>query len=95
MTFVPMTESDDVFRHESFDEQTKTAVCDAYNRAWLSLLSYGDTLANLNRYPDAQRLLIRRIVNAARMGMRDETQLQNEGLRYLKETLMPDWPRES
>ena len=94
MAFTPMTETDEVFRHESFDYDAKRAVCDAYNGAWLELLAWGDTLANTKRYPDAQRLLARRIINAARMGMRDVTGLRMEGISYLRNSLMPNWPRE-
>ena len=94
MSFTPMIESDEVLRHESFDDDAKRAVCDAYNGAWLEMQACGDTLANTKRYPDAQRLLARRIINAARMGMRDVTGLRMEGIRYVRDALMPNWPRE-
>jgi hypothetical protein len=94
MAFTPMTETDEVLCHESFDDAARKAVCDAYNGAWLLLLTEGDTLANTKRYPDAQRLLARRIINAARMGMRDVTSLRLEGISYLRNSLMPNWPRE-
>ena len=94
MAFTPMTETDEAFHHESFDDATKRVVCEAYNGAWLDLLLWGDTLANTKRYPDAQRLLARRIINAARMGARDVTRLRMEGISYLREALMPNWPRE-
>ena len=58
------------------------------------MLAWGDTLANTKRYPDTQRLLARRIINAARMGMRDVTQLRTEGIRHVRDMLMPNWPRE-
>ncbi len=35
--FVPMTETDDVLAHESFDDATKRAVCDTFNGAWLPM----------------------------------------------------------
>ena len=94
MSFTPMTETDEAFRHESFDDATKRMVCDAYNGAWLEMLAWGDTLANTKRYPDAQRLLARRIINAARMGMRDVTRLRMEGISHLRDALMPNWPLE-
>ena len=94
MAFIPMTETDEVFRHEAFDEATRRAVCGAYNGAWLSLLADGDPLADTRRHPDAQRLLAQRIINAARMGKRGLTELRMEGISFLRNSLMPNWPRE-
>ena len=93
-SFVPMTETDDVLAHEAFDDATKRAVCDAFNAAWLLMLTYADPVVNSERYPDAPALLARRIVGAARMGMRDIVALQWEGIRYLRAELTPNWPKD-
>jgi hypothetical protein len=93
MPLPPMTETDAVLRHEAFDDATKRLVCDAFNGAWLLLRVGGDPEANLDRYPDARALLARRIINAARMGTRDLDALKWDGIRYLRETLTPQWPK--
>jgi hypothetical protein len=46
MPFPPITESDELLHHEAFDDDTKRAVVDAFNGAWLMMLAYGDPLAN-------------------------------------------------
>jgi hypothetical protein len=92
--FVPMTETDDVLAHESFDDATKRAVCDAFNGAWLLMRTEADPVVNSGRHPDARALLARRIIGAARMGMRDVTALQWEGIRYLRGALTPNWPKD-
>ena len=89
----PMVETDEALRHESFDDETKRGVCRAFNNAWLFMQAGGDPLANTTRFPNARELLARRIIGAARMGMRDVTALEFEGIRYLRNTLMPNWPK--
>ena len=94
MPLPPMTETDEVLRHETFDEDTKRAVCDAFNGAWVFMRAGADPLANTERYPEARSLLARRIINAARMGMKDAVELRLEGLRYIRTTLTSQWPKE-
>lgn len=89
-----MTETDDLQRHETFDDATKRAVCDAFNGAWLLMLTGADPLANAERYPQARAVLARRIINAARMGMTDPVELKYEGLRYIRSTLTDQWPKD-
>lgn len=89
-----MTETDEVLSHETFGDDTKRVVCDAFNGAWLMMLARGDPLANTDRYPNVRELLARRIINAARMGMRDVGELRTEWMRYICETLMPQWPKD-
>ena len=57
VSFVPMTETDDVLAHEAFDDATKRAVCDAFNAAWLLMRTEGDPAVNSKRHPDAPALL--------------------------------------
>ena len=95
MTLPPMSETDEIFRHEAFDDETRRAVCQAFNDAWLWLVVNIDPLANTTRHPDTRHLLARRIIGAARMGMRDPRQLQFEGLSYLRTNLTPNWPKDS
>jgi hypothetical protein len=93
MPLPPMTETDEILRHEAFDDATKTLVCDAFNSAWLFMLTGDDPVANTARYPQARDLLARRIIGAARMGIRDVNALRWEGIRHVRETLAPDWPK--
>ena len=93
MPLPPMTETDEVLRHESFDDAGKRAVCDAFNGAWLSMRASGDPLADTERFPDARALLARRIINGARMGQRDVTTLQMKGISSVRQRLMPNWPK--
>ncbi|MGB9366830.1 MAG: hypothetical protein WCE79_12550 [Xanthobacteraceae bacterium] len=88
-----MTETDEILRHEAFDEATKKLVCDAFNNAWLYMLTRDNPAANTARYPEARDLLARRIIGATRMGMRDLDALRQEGVRYVRETLTPEWPK--
>jgi hypothetical protein len=93
MPLPPLTEDD--LRDEAFDDATKTAVCNAFNDTWLQMLARADPLANVQRYPDARRLLARRIINAARMGVTDVPALSSEGLRYIREEFAPQWPKDN
>jgi hypothetical protein len=95
MPFPPMTESAELLYHEAFDDDTKRAVVDAFNGAWLMMLAYGDPLANTERYPEVRALLACRIINAARMGMKNTIELRLEGLRYIRTTLTDQWPKEN
>jgi hypothetical protein len=62
MSFPPMTETDELLRNEAFGDETKRAVADAFNAAWLLMLSAGDPLANTEHYPEVRALLARRII---------------------------------
>ena len=95
MPFPPMTETDDLLRDAAIDDDTKRAICDAFNGAWLMMLAYGDPLANTERYPEVRTLLARRMINAARMGMKNINELRMEGLRYIRTTLTDRWPKEN
>lgn len=93
MRFPPMIETDEALRHKSFDEAGKRAVCDAFNGAWLEMQLWGNSLADTGRFPEVRALLARQIINAARMGERDVTTLQMAGISYVRERLMPNWPK--
>jgi hypothetical protein len=88
-----MTEDD--LRDEAFDGATKSVVCDAFNGAWLLMQAEGDPFANMKRYPDVRALLARRIINAARMGVRDVATLKLEGVRYIRQEFAQQWPRDN
>ena len=93
MPLPPLTETDEIFRDEAFDDATKKLVCDAFNSAWLLMLSNDEPAANTARYPQARDLLARRLIGAVRMGMKDLVTLRWEGVRYVRETLTPEWPK--
>jgi hypothetical protein len=95
MVLPPMTETDEIFRNEAFDDDTKRAVCRAFNDAWLWLLAIIHPLANTKRHPDTRHLLARRIISAARMGMQNPDQLKFEGLSYLCTDFAPNWPKDN
>jgi len=89
----PLTETDPVFSDEALDFEARKVICDAFNAAWLLLLTRDDPAANLKRYPTTRDILLRHLIGRVRFGNRDAEALKWEGFRYVSQTLTPDYPK--